>query len=88
MSIEETIKQAIAEAVEPLQKQIDQLLSVVVVQQKDACTIAGVSDEIIRNRARKGEVSLLQKNGSRLNYLTLKDVSGLKPRRKPTKVTK
>ena len=82
MSIEEAIKKAVDEAVAPLQRQLDQLMAAIVIQQKDACEIAGVSEETARNKAKSGEIEILQKDGSRLNFLTLKSVSGLKPRNK------
>lgn len=82
MNIEEAIKQSVQEAVEPLREKIDLLMRAIVVQQKDACEIAGVSPDTVRNKATRGEVEILQKDGSRLNYLTLKQTAELRPRKK------
>jgi hypothetical protein len=82
MSIEEAIKKAVDDAVAPLQRQLDQLLAAIVIQQKDACEMAGVSEETARNKAKRGEIEILQRDGSRLNYITLKSAGELKPRRK------
>jgi len=72
-----------------LEEKIDKLLTllevlgdVVVVQQKDAATVAGISDDTIRNRVKRGELAVLSRDGSRLNYLTLNEVGELKKRRK------
>lgn len=59
---------------------LDPLLSVIVVQQKDACEAIGVSDDTVRNKSLRGEINVLQRDGSRLNYITLKEIGGLKSR--------
>lgn len=78
MSIDETIKKHVEDAVRPLQDKIDLLLSAIVVQQKDAAALAGVTTDTVRNKATRGEVEILQRTGSRLNYITLKETSTLK----------
>lgn len=57
------------------------LLDAIVVAQKDACAIAGVTDDTIRNMALRSDVNPLQADGSTLNFYTLKTVKELKPRR-------
>lgn len=66
---------------EEVSAKIDPLLNVIVVQQKDACDAAGVCDDTVRKKALRGEVNILQRDGSRLNYVTITQMSGLKPRR-------
>lgn len=63
-----------------IEQQLGLLLTAIVVQQKDACAIAGVSQDTARNKALRGEVDILQADGSRLNFVTLKDASILKKR--------
>lgn len=63
-----------------IEQQLSFLLSVIVVQQKDACAVSGVSPETVKNKARRGEVEILQFDGSRRNFVTLKDAAGLKIR--------
>lgn len=75
-----------------LEEKIDKLLELapmleilgelVVVQQKDAAAVAGVTADTIRNRVKRGELGVLSRDGSRLNYLTLNKVGELKKRRK------
>lgn len=60
---------------------IEALGALVVLQQKDAATVAGVTDDTIRNRVKRGELAVLSRDGSRLNYLTLGKVGELKERR-------
>ena len=82
MTIEELIKQSVEEAVAPLREQLDLILSVIIVRQKDAGKLANVSDDIIRRESPNGHIQILQRAGSRLNYLTLKDVGTLAHRPK------
>lgn len=75
-----------------LEKKIDKLLSVlpalealcelVVLQQKDAAAISGVSNVTIRNRADREGFPVLGRDGSRLNYITLKSAGELKRKRR------
>jgi hypothetical protein len=75
-----------------LEEKIDKLLELapmlealgelVVVQQKDAAAVAGVTSDTVRNKVKRGELSVLSRDGSRLNYLTLNKVGELKKRRK------
>ena len=66
-----------------IERKLDLLLSVIVVRQKDASEAVGVSDDTIRNKVLRGETEVLQRDGSRLNFLTLAEVGELKPRRSP-----
>ena len=67
--------------VDELTKKVDLLLSVIAIPQQLAADIAGVNRNTISNRAKKGQVEVLQKDGSSLNFVTIKQVSELKPRR-------
>lgn len=71
--------------VNELNKKLDLILSVIVVQQKDACEAAGITSAAVRQRVLRGDVEVMQRDGSRLNFLTLSEVGGLKPRRKRRK---
>jgi hypothetical protein len=77
LSLEEKIDKLLELA--PMLEALGELL---VVQQKDAATVAGVTDDTIRNRVKRGDLSVLSRDGSRLNYLTLNKVGQLKKRRK------
>lgn len=81
MSIEETIEQSVEKAVAPLREKLDLLLSAIAVQQKDAAVIAGVTSDTVRNKAIRGDIEILQRPGSRLNFVTLTEASNLKPKR-------
>lgn len=63
-----------------IEAKLDALLSVIVIQQKDACEAAGITPETARAKVLRGEVELFQSDGSRLNYLKLADVPKLKKR--------
>jgi hypothetical protein len=60
---------------------IEALGELVVIQQKDAAAVSGLTDDTIRNRAKRGDISVLSKEDSRLNYLTLATVRKLKKKR-------
>lgn len=70
--------------IDRIEKKLDLILSVIVVQQKDACEAVGVTPETARKRILAGDVELLQKDGSRLNFFTLSEMEKLKVRRKKT----
>ena len=78
---ESTDKKSIEERLDRIEKKFDLILSVLVVQQKDACEAMGVSDDTVRNKVLRGEVEILQRDGSRLNFLTLADAGELKKRK-------
>ncbi len=63
-----------------IEQQLALLLNAIVVQQKDACQITGITPETVRNKAERGEVNILQFDGSRRNFVTLQDASSLKVR--------
>lgn len=88
MSREEALRELLknddaetGERLDRLEKKLDLILSVIVVQQKDACEAVGVSADTARNKVLAGDVEVLQADGSRLNYYTLKETAKLKPRR-------
>lgn len=90
MSREEAIKTLLEgdaptnleQKVDDLTAKVDLLLSVIVVQQKDACEAVGISPDTVRNKVLSGDAEVLQRDGSRLNFLTLTTVGELKVRRK------
>lgn len=67
--------------VKEIKEMLSLIVSVIVVQQKDACEAVGVHPDTVRNKVLRGETGILQRDGSRLNYLTLADAGDLKPRR-------
>ncbi len=69
-----------SERIERIEKKLDFILSVIVVQQKDACEAVGVHPDTVRNKVLRGETEILQRDGSRLNYLTLEQAGDLKKR--------
>lgn len=93
MSREDLIKKLLDEKdesemllrIERLEKKLDILLSAIVVRQKDACEIAGITPATARNMALRGDFDPLQSDGGKANYLTLEMTAKLKPRRKSKK---
>lgn len=86
--MEEKTGETTEERLDRIERLLTAIASAIVVSQKDAATIAGVSDDTLRNMALRGEVEPLQADGSRLNFLTLKQTAELKPRRKRTRKSK
>jgi hypothetical protein len=90
MSREEAIKELLqltdeseqAMRIDRIERKLDLILSCIVVQQKDAAEAVGVSSDTVRNKVLRGEIEILQRDGSRLNYLTLKTTGNLKVRTK------
>ena len=87
--IEELLKD---EKIDQLSQKVDELtgmvtilLKAIIVPQKDACGIAEITDDTIRNMALRGDVDPMQADGSSRNYFQLKMVKGLKPRRQRKK---
>lgn len=70
------------ERITRIEQKLDLILSVIVVQQKDACEAVGISSNTVRNRVLSGDISVLQRDGSHLNYLTLEQTGQLKTRKK------
>ena len=67
---------------EEVQAALAPLLSLIVLQQKDAAPIADVSARTLSNKISKGDVSVLSKDGSRKNFLTLQTLTDLKVRKR------
>lgn len=65
---------------EEVEAQIGPLKAVIAIKQKDACDAIGITDDTARNRVTRGEVRMLQRDGSRLVYFELRALPGLKPR--------
>ena len=63
-----------------IEAKLDALLSVIVIQQKDACEAAGITAATARAKVLRGELDILQGDGSRLNYIKLTAVPKLKKR--------
>lgn len=93
MSIEEIIATEVRKAVEPLERQIaaltaglaplNTLSDYILLRQKDAAPAGGVSARSLSTKVANGEVMALAADGSRKNYITLRDTTNLKPRKKP-----
>ncbi|HEY8562839.1 MAG TPA: hypothetical protein VIL74_20845 [Pyrinomonadaceae bacterium] len=73
------------ERLDRLEAKLDILLSAIVIRQKDACEIAGITQATARNMALRGELLPLQADGGKANYLTLETTAKLKPRRQKRK---
>lgn len=56
---------------------IDFILSIIISQQKDACEAAGISPETLRRRVLEGELMPLSRDGSRLTFVSLKQMQGV-----------
>lgn len=93
MSREEALKvlleqrpdETTAERLDRIESMLRLLLAAIVVPQKIACEIAGITDDTIRNMALRGDVDPLQADGSTRNFYALKQVENLKPRRQVKK---
>ena len=74
--IEELIKGvadvSVIERLDRIEAKLGIILSALVVAQKDAGMLAGITDDTIRNMALRGDVDPLQADGSSRNYFTLK----------------
>jgi hypothetical protein len=70
---------------ERVEKMMGFIVSVILVQQKDFCEAIGVSPDTVRNRVLKGDFSIFQKDGGRLNYVQLSSAKKLKPRKQRKK---
>lgn len=79
--LEESDNSDLREEVRELKNMVAILLEAIVVPQKDAAEIAGITPHTIRNKVKNGELDILQGDGSRLNYLTLTQTIGLKKRK-------
>lgn len=56
------------------------LLSIIIAQQKDACEAAEISPATLRKKILDGELMPLSRDGSRLNFVSLKQMRDLKSR--------
>lgn len=56
------------------------LLTILVAQQKDACHAAGISPDTLRRKVLAGELIPLSRDGSRLNFVSFKQMHDLKSR--------
>ncbi len=74
--------ETLIERLDRIEQKMDLFLRVIVVQQKDACEAVGISPDTVRNCVLSGDMTVLQRDGSRLNYLTLEQTGELKTRRK------
>lgn len=72
---------SIAEEIKEMRNQLDLILSIIVIPQQLAADVIGIHRDTISNRARRGKVEILQKDGSSLNFVTLKQTGELKSRR-------
>ncbi len=74
-----------SERIARIEQKLDLILSVIAIPQQLAADVSGVHRDTIINKAKKGELEVLQKDGSSLNFVTLKQASELKPRRSAKK---
>lgn len=87
MSKEEALKTLLEnghddDRLKTIEEKINFLMDAIVVQQKDAVELVGKSHDTIRRRADKGEITPLQRDGSRSRFYTVSDLFGLKPQKK------
>lgn len=75
-------QQEIEERVQEINSKLDWILELIAVRQLDAAKIADVHPQTLVNRAKAGDLSVLQCDGSRLNYFSLREIAGLKKRNK------
>ncbi len=94
MSIDEQIKAKIEECIlenkgisadvlrqiNEIHAALDFLLSLIVAQQKDICSAAGITPETLRRKILDGYLVPLSKDASRLNFVSIKQMLELKPR--------
>lgn len=59
---------------------IDFLLKIIIAQQKDACIAADIAPETLRRKILDGHLAPFSKDGSRLIYVSLRQIVDLKPR--------
>ena len=59
---------------------LDFLVSLIVAQQKDICSAAGIAPETLRRKILEGYLVPLSKDASRLNFVSIKQMLELKPR--------
>ncbi len=70
----------VLQKINELHSGLDWLLTVIIAQQKDACDAAGISPETMRRKVLAGELIPLSRDGSRLNFISLKQMQDLKSR--------
>lgn len=68
-----------------IEKTLELITSVIVVQQKDVCNAVGISSNALRAKVLNGEIDPLQADGSRTNFFILKPVENLKIRKQRRK---
>lgn len=84
--IDEKIKERFLENSEICQKinelhaGLDFVLSIIIAQQKDACAAAAIAPETLRRKILNGELTPFSRDGSRLNFISLRQMVDLKPR--------
>lgn len=94
MSFEQLIKQEVEKAMmerqglsEELHRKISEmhaciefLASIIVAQQKDACEAMDITPETLRRKILEGHVTPFSKDGSRLNFVSIKQITDLRPK--------
>ena len=66
-----------------IEQNLSVLMSVIIVSQKSAAVAAGITPETIRNKTLRDQAEVLGREDSTLNFVTLKQVAGLRRRKKP-----
>ena len=74
------ITQELLLKVNQLHSWVEFLVSLIIAQQKDACEAAGITPETLRRKILEGNLIPLSKDGSRLNFVSVKQMTELKPR--------
>ena len=74
------ITQDIVQKVNQLHSWVEFLVTIIIAQQKDACEAAGITPETLRRKILEGHLTPLSRDGSRLNFVSVKQMSDLKPR--------
>lgn len=70
----------ILQKINELHAGLDFVLSIIIAQQKDVCEATGIAPETLRRKILQGELMPLSRDGSRLNFISLKQMIDLKPR--------
>ena len=72
--------EGILQKINELHAGLDFVLSIIIAQQKDICAAADITPETLRRKILKGHLMPFSRDGSRLNFISLKQMIDLKPR--------
>ncbi len=74
------VTKELMQKVNQLHSWVEFLVSIIIAQQKDACAAAGITPETLRRKILQGDLTPFSKDGSRLNFVSVKQMTELKPR--------